>query len=439
MTAIYPVDLKYDKAVSSYLNDLNERLIKIERDKSAAPGDDAARLTWWQEEQRMYHVAPDGSPKDLPAAPDDAVVLTAILKACGTQGASSLLYAIRGQQIPTIRTQADVDQAYAIQNNRVQMVKDKWKSDIASLKADRDQWRDQESEAVKKMQKVEAERDFLTEQLASMTKTAAAAHAAFNAASDGAITGDQVHALIEENDALKTKLAQLDDANTHLAVEATEATEKVSQLRDELASPRYLQIPESGHILRRCESCGGLCEMPSQLSQVGVLNCPRCAAEKQVEQLRAALSYLSGVVGNPCVSSEVSLEMGLVKEVERRLNDLKVAVQSYGEQLDQATDEIADLKAKLAEALKEAGYADDLDRTLNDARAELAEANRRLAPIDAAYPCDCAAMECMCEDPVTRIVRELAEAKALLREAAGLISPMHSIRDRIRACAEEIH
>ncbi len=55
------------------------------------------------------------------------------------------------------------------------------------------------------------------------------------------------------------------------------------------ASPRYASVPETGYIIRRCESCGGLAEVPSQLSLVGLCGCRACVAEKQRDALRVEL------------------------------------------------------------------------------------------------------------------------------------------------------
>lgn len=52
------------------------------------------------------------------------------------------------------------------------------------------------------------------------------------------------------------------------------------------AQPRYALIPETGHIIRRCQRCSAPCEVPSKLSQVGITNCRACVAEDRVaEQL----------------------------------------------------------------------------------------------------------------------------------------------------------
>lgn len=46
-------------------------------------------------------------------------------------------------------------------------------------------------------------------------------------------------------------------------------------------------IPQEGHIIRRCDRCSAPCEMPWQLSQVGITGCRACVAEaKLAEQER---------------------------------------------------------------------------------------------------------------------------------------------------------
>ena len=56
-----------------------------------------------------------------------------------------------------------------------------------------------------------------------------------NAASDSAIAPDKVHALIEERDALKAKLAEAEDHGGQLALDLMELAALVPQLRDDLA------------------------------------------------------------------------------------------------------------------------------------------------------------------------------------------------------------
>ncbi len=45
-------------------------------------------------------------------------------------------------------------------------------------------------------------------------------------------------------------------------------------------------------------------------------------------------------------------------------------------------------------------------------RDTIVRERQRLAKLDAMYPCDCSAMECMCEDPVDRLIKERDAAQA---------------------------
>lgn len=53
------------------------------------------------------------------------------------------------------------------------------------------------------------------------------------------------------------------------------------------ASPRHAAVPESGHIIRRCEKCHGVTEVPSQLSLVGIAACRACTAEERATSFKA--------------------------------------------------------------------------------------------------------------------------------------------------------
>lgn len=61
---------------------------------------------------------------------------------------------------------------------------------------------------------------------------------------------------------------------------------EIARLRSELAAanaqletPRYASIPGTNMIIRRCENCGRVEEVPTQLSQVRLAACSKCTAE----------------------------------------------------------------------------------------------------------------------------------------------------------------
>ena len=149
-------------------------------------------------------------------APDDETVVVAMdnayQPACSVAiheieahkaGLRAILAAIRAGRVPGVRTQADVDKAYEIQNNRVQMCKDKFLAEITNLKAQVHSSNDAGNIVQQDQIRLRNERDALKAQLASMTKTAAS-HAALS--TEAQAECDQLRAeLAEMRDRIGTK------------------------------------------------------------------------------------------------------------------------------------------------------------------------------------------------------------------------------------------
>lgn len=57
------------------------------------------------------------------------------------------------------------------------------------------------------------------------------------------------------------------------------------------ASPRHAPVPETGHIIRRCEKCHGVTEVPDKISLVGIVSCRACAAEAAIKDLQQQLDH----------------------------------------------------------------------------------------------------------------------------------------------------
>lgn len=69
--------------------------------------------------------------------------------------------------------------------------------------------------------------------------------------------------------------------------------DEVDRLKAEMESPRYQPVPYSNSIIRRCEKCSGLVEVPSVLSQVGLTGCRACTAESRVKNLEREIAGLA--------------------------------------------------------------------------------------------------------------------------------------------------
>ncbi len=87
-------------------------------------------------------------------------------------------------------------------------------------------------------------------------------------------------------------------------------------------SPRYAPVPETGFIIRRCENCNGLMELPSQLSQVGLVGCIACTAEKERDALRAIVVIAAKTLNHACDPNGDGDDLGACSELDQALSKL---------------------------------------------------------------------------------------------------------------------
>lgn len=88
---------------------------------------------------------------------------------------------------------------------------------------------------------------------------------------------------------------------------------EIERMKTEMESPRYQPVPCSSHIIRRCEKCGGLTEVPSALSQCGLVGCRACGAEARVAELEGLLRR---IVGDAPAAMEAVAGWALVRRAD---------------------------------------------------------------------------------------------------------------------------